>query len=363
MGRTLEKGLAYQELQSAAQEAVAIDERVFGHGDGLPRRIADGAWGEHVSSRDALDLAAVWRATAEKMRYARALTGEIGLGGHEDLGRSSIHRQLPLNRKERYYTGTVLPMLMASDGFANLDRFLKLCGLEVAVDPGLGGLQDFQFFTEYGFAESVFTPQDRERWPELVEADTPDVVIGGPDWLVAVEAKMFHSPTAADLDTQMRRQAAVIEMWIARLGLHRDRVAHVLLLPEALARSANGHGWPIVLWEDVLDAYRTVGPRYWANVLSEALLRYDELVTRPLGFGRNAVAKMSGADIVDAHATGELDFDHVGRGGGLRGARFQEDVVSGRWRTFVYEVRQGSLPGNKNWFTVGEFIVATAKSS
>src|SRR6185312_6165083 len=34
---------------------------------------------------------------------------------------------LPLNRKERFYTGTVLPMLIASDGFMHLNRFLRLC--------------------------------------------------------------------------------------------------------------------------------------------------------------------------------------------------------------------------------------------
>ncbi|CAN5821140.1 hypothetical protein BH24ACT5_BH24ACT5_30930 [soil metagenome] len=108
-------------------------------------------------------------AMAKEVRHSRAVAGALQTSDDPvqdwtplNLGRTADER-LPLNRKERYYTGTVLPMIVAADGFAHLHRFLHLSGLRVDpawVTPLVGG-QDIQFFTEYGFAESVFTPGTR----------------------------------------------------------------------------------------------------------------------------------------------------------------------------------------------------------
>lgn len=84
-----------------------------------------------------------------------------------DLSAPNPDRWLPLNRKERYCTGTVLPMVTASDGFAHPRRLLALCGLG-SVQPVVGGLDggdEIAFFTDYGFSESVYTPADREARP------------------------------------------------------------------------------------------------------------------------------------------------------------------------------------------------------
>ena len=267
---------------------------------------------------------------------------------------------LPLNRKERYYTGTVLPGLVASDGFAHLERLLKLCGLAVDLDGWLGEPAELLFCTEYGFAESVFTADDRERWGGALDADTPDVVIAGPDWLVAIEAKMFHNPSAADLNGQMTRQSKVISRWIEVLGLPTERVKHVLLLPEKLAAASDGHGWQVVTWEQVLEEYRLVGPRYWANVLATALADYDSLVSTGPAFGKNKDARLTGAEIVDLHAEGTLPYSSVGRSEGLTGGPFLEDIRTGAWRTRSYEVRDGAPP-NANWFSIADFIAATAE--
>lgn len=37
-----------------------------------------------------------------------------------------VDHGLPLNRKERFYTATVLPMLVCTDDFGHLDRLLEL---------------------------------------------------------------------------------------------------------------------------------------------------------------------------------------------------------------------------------------------
>ena len=63
--------------------------------------------------------------------------------------------RLPINRKERYYTGTVLPMIVASDGFKHFGRFLALCGMpEVALEADPNST-NIQFLAEYGFEESL----------------------------------------------------------------------------------------------------------------------------------------------------------------------------------------------------------------
>ncbi len=47
----------------------------------------------------------------------------------------------------------------------------------------------------------------------------------------------------------------------------------------------------------------------------------------------------------------------VGRQGGQSGRAFAEDVRTGRWRTWPYEVSDELRPPNKNWFTVERFLV------
>lgn len=263
------------------------------------------------------------------------------------VGMNPTARSLPLNRKERFYTGTVLPMLVCADNFRHLGSFLSLCGLR---DCRAG--EDVQFFTEYGFAESVYTETDKQTWPTGLKHDTPDVVIRSGDWLLTVEAKMFHNPTAAALDRQMKAQKPLVDLWVERLGVSQHQ--HVLLLPRRLAEQADlAAAWPVVTWEAVLDLYRGIADPYWVKVLDEALAQYDALVSTGPGFGQNMDARMTGFDIV----TGWPDHGYLtmGRQGGLVGALLKTDIDSGSWRTHSYEVSKQPTAANANWFTIEEF--------
>lgn len=353
------KGDGDRVVRSSVEKTRGFGQRVFGDG-GMARQIVDGEWAGNFEGSAARDLAGLWDALGEHIRFVRSETGQESSSVSDTVPSREWLCGLPLNRKERFYTGTVFPGLIGSDGFAHLGRFLELCGLEVSIDARLDGPHELLFCTEYGFAESVFTAEDRERWGSGLDADTPDVVIAGPDWLVAVEAKMFHNPNASDLNAQMSRQAKVISRWVDVLGLPKNRVMHVLLLPEKLAAASPGHGWPVVTWERVLEEYRVVGPRYWANVLGTALADYDFLVSTGPTFGKNKDARLTGAEIVDLHATGILPYSSVGRSGGLKGAPLLSDISSGTWRTQSYEVRHGDPP-NDNWFSMADFIAETAK--
>lgn len=346
----------FTEMKQAAEWAASVGERVFGEG-GVVRQIAAGDWDGEFDAQGAKDAAGVLRTVAEHVLFTRADGAGAFTTPPTDPNRDWL-MGLPINRKERFYTGTVLPMLVATEDFAHLGRFLRLCGIDVQINSARGALGEVSFVTEYGFAESVYTSADREKWDTKSAGDTPDVVIAGADWLVAVGAKMFHNPSAVDLDLQMRRQALIVQRWTAILGLDPGRVKHTLLLPETLARASSGHGWPVTTWEQVYDSYKIVGPRYWSNVLLTALASYDELVSKGPTFGANKDANLTGAEIVVGFDAGTIPYTSVGRGGGLAGPAFADDIDSCAWQSRRYEVRLGEPP-NPNWFTIEQFVDAT----
>ena len=315
-----------------------------------------------LSDDEAEALAAHFEATAERIRLTRAIAGEVQRASSTpSVAASSGAGRLPLNRKERYFTGTVLPMIVAAEGFQHLGRFLRLCGLRIDENDlrPADGYLPLQFFTEYGFGESVYTDADRTYWHEVIDADTPDVVVAGSDWLLAVEAKVFHDPTANDLTAQMERQAKLVRLWREKLALPADRVRHVLLLPERLAQRVGTLSFDVVTWEDVVDTYDRIGPQYWVSLLKTSLNRHAELESRPVLFGKNADKKLPGATIVKLFADGAADFDWIGRKGGLVGGPFQNDLATGKWRTTTYEVTGGGTAPNRNGFALADFVEAT----
>lgn len=368
---TRDSGDALRNQQEAVRDAAdqlrSQIQRVAGNGDGsswLDQLAADGElhfdrpWTD-IEQRAAADLL---RVLAQKLRGLRQDTGSFGSTHsreywHADEDMSAAF--LPLNRKERYYTGTVLPMIVASDNFAHLPRLLSLCGLPgTKVElVGPGEVPKIQFFSEYSFAESVLTEADSARFTDRpIEADTPDLVLVGPDWLLAIEAKMFHRPSRQALDEQMRRQGVMVDYWTKKLGFETDRVKHVLLLPAELARARTGLSMPVLTWEDIVDSYARVGPSYWVHVLRAALARYADLASPEPTFGTNAHAILTGQDIIDGFYAEALEFTWVGRRGGLNGAALKNDLVNGTVRGRSYEVRRNPLPSNRNWFPVKDFV-------
>ncbi len=78
--------------------------------------------------------------------------------------------RLPLNRKERYYTGTVLPMIVCCDEFAHFGRFLRLCGVPdgaVVAGPGAAIWKVIVVPTSPGSARR------RSPWPGIESALKP----------------------------------------------------------------------------------------------------------------------------------------------------------------------------------------------
>ena len=276
-------------------------ERIAGNGDGSSwlDQMRDGRLPDDWPAGHAGAVAELLSALGERARHTRALAGFVDGNTPQPYAGSGFvqatHQRLPMNRKERYFTGTVLPGLIGDNGFAHIHRFLALCGLDVELqDPDsnpLDASQDIEFFTEYGFAESVHTSLDKARFTDRpYERDTPDVVIVGRDWLLAVEAKVYHRPTRQALEAQLAKQRVIVEYWTGKLALDPRRVAHVLLLPESLAEARQPLSVRVVTWEQVREAYGTVGAGYWLGVLRTALDRYEELASPEPTFRGNADA-------------------------------------------------------------------------
>ncbi|WP_228942875.1 hypothetical protein [Nocardioides sp. Leaf374] len=270
-----------------------------------------------------------------------------------------LDHTLPLNRKERYYTGTVLPGIVCADDMTHLHRLADLMGfpgVDVSGDPADCGLV---FFTEYGLAESVFGPA-RDRFEQLpTDRDTPDVVFlttQPTPVLFALEAKLYDRPSGFDLRAQLDRQAGLLAELASRLAgwleVPTVPVAHCALLPEPQADVDLGGSYPVLTWRQLHAAYADVAAAYWLAILNEALTRYDDLVTR---FKPNDDARLTGADIAAGHHAGTLGYAAMGRTGGLTGSQIRIDIDSGAWHDVQYQVARVH-PGNRNWFTIAEFL-------
>jgi len=274
---------------------------------------------------------------------------------------AAAHTRLPFNRKERYFTGTVLPMIVACEGFAHLGRFLGMCGLgHVHETPGGWG-QDLQFFTEYSFKNAVFTKEDKDRFRGMPSKEyVPDVVLTGPDWILAVEAKMYHYPNQAKINNQVASQGRLIRYWAGAFDIPESRIGHVALLPNVLSTATGVLDIPTITWEQVADEFRDVAPPYWTAVLDFA--NGSRLVnTASNTSGKNADAKITGAEIVSEYPRGTLvhpakgPYLSMGRQGGLNGPALANDLATGKWATQAYEIRVSTEP-RKNWFPIESFV-------
>ena len=267
-----------------------------------------------------------------------------------------LANRLPLNRKERYYTGTVLPMIVASDGFAHLGRFLELCGVpqvSVIADPAFTNIQ---FFTEYNFRESCVADAQK-RSGEPIDGDTPDLVLyieGEPAVLLCVEAKVFDRPSSGDLSKQLQAQSKLLSVISAGVQTKPD-IYQVALLPAGLDPRPQIGEVPVVTWEQVAARYCDVAPAYWIGILNEALNRYGELRSKSTRYNDD---ELPGHQIVDSWGSGDRTFTWMGRAGGLNGQRLQDDIKSDAWRDREYQVRRSPLPSGRNWFAIESFCKA-----
>lgn len=268
---------------------------------------------------------------------------------------------LPLNRKERYYTGTVLPALLCSDAMVHLPRLGGLLELPdplvVRADPDDCTVL---FFSEYSLIESAIGVI-AERFPGMASLpkDTPDVVILVTEpapVLIALEAKLYDRPSNADLTKQLTAQRAQLDQIAEHLSGPLGAavsIEHAALLPQGLADVIGELPARVITWEQILDTYGDVDQPYFLAVLAHALDQYLTLVSPWGGYQQGDVP---GAALVRRHLAGDDTWSHMGAKGGLSSSRVIDRAADGTWTTTLYQARHEPLPWNSNWFTVAEFV-------
>ncbi len=189
--------------------------------------------------------------------------------------------RLPINRKEVYYTSTVLPCIVCADGFAHIERLWELFGINVAqkVDATPGNA-NIQFLTEYNAKQSIYIDLDKARFPVTVETgETPDllILINGPSpVIVGIEAKMYDAVSTGDLLDQLRAQRKNVLDLLAK-GIPGARVVQVALLPKEMAISAEAiqSEAKLVYWEQIVEQFADVASAsYFRGVLSLAAIPF-----------------------------------------------------------------------------------------
>ncbi len=204
--------------------------------------------------------------------------------------------QLPLNRKEVFYTATVLPQVICAEGLAHLGRFLDLAGagdVEVDIDPER---QRVELYTEYNLKIAIEgNPASPHAEHAPKENHTPDLVLligGDPPLLVVVEGKMFERPSVELLTKQIEAQRQTVVEPLRRI-LGPLRVVQVALLPAAYVKTVRDagkgfSGFAVVTWEQIVERYRDVGAaRYFLRRLELALAGYPDLVSKGKRGGQN----------------------------------------------------------------------------
>lgn len=277
---------------------------------------------------------------------------------------ANYNHLLPINRKERFYTGTVLPQIITNDNFKHINLFFDL----IENFPKVKQIQpnsennNIQFLTEYSLKESAnFLGKKYKNLPKT--KDTPDVVIliTEPDLvLIVIEAKMFTSPNVSEFKNQIKAQKEVIKCIQENLDIQSGNIFHLGLVPERYFSQNINADCQIVYWENIVTAYKGIlHGSFFYETLRYALQNFDTLVSANSGafgsFGKNSEDRLPGLEILSLHKVGKGFL--VGRKGGVNGAELKTDKESGGWQTYEYEVNfTGKETPNRNWFSSAEFV-------
>ncbi len=264
-----------------------------------------------------------------------------------------LNRGLPFNRKERFFTATVVPALLGPS-WERLVEVLRHVAVESDHVIWTTDHANTQVFSEYGIGESILASDVRFEGL-TVPRDTPDLVIYQPNRvLVGVEAKMFDVPGRAELLEQLSRQATVLAVLARALDLPEQYVHQVALLPNETATAVGPlpDGVRSLAWRDLL-AICSEGPQWALDVLRFALDNWPDLAGTGKGASPDEI--VVGERILHRYRLGDLTHAVMGRNRGLDGPEFIEDIDTESWRSHPYPVRLNGPAPNRNWFPVADF--------
>lgn len=263
--------------------------------------------------------------------------------------------ELPLNRKEKFYTGTILPALLFHNGLNNFYNFLqKIDDFPHEVNEARTK-DNFLFYTEYNLKQSADRKKNVGRIIPTETNETPDAIIEilkPKKVFIVIEAKMFHNVSQTGLSSQISKQRKrVIEPLKKAFNLKENQVFHIALVPKE-SKLKSGKYYQVINWEVFIDNGEfDLKNNYFYNHLKFALDNYKELVST--GSPPPPYHRKKGQQIYE---DGKNNVNYwVGRQGGKK--RIIEDIKFNEWETYEYYVNQDKPPtGRKgNWITSKEF--------
>lgn len=275
-----------------------------------------------------------------------------------------LKRELPLNRKERFFTGTVLPALLFHDGLENFFTFISLIdGFPKEINLSATG-ENFLFYTEYNLQESAGSRNVGARI-EVPHKDTPDVIIEilyPRKMFIVIEAKMFHNVTKAALIEQVARQKERVGRYIAdHFSLDSGAIFFLALVPRKLGINSCAE-LQVIHWEALLDNLNNIKHNVFFNYLKYALENYEKLVSIS-SFGQASTVKyyMPGQEIFQNQEG--VNSHWVGREGGER--KFIDDITTGKWKSYKYSMNSTKPEKGRhgNWIGVQRFVELVGKYS
>lgn len=277
-------------------------------------------------------------------------------------------------RTERYFTATLLPLVLFHDDFAGLRAFAELVESRVGSEhDGRGTMRakvtpDFDFsdpevITEFHIARDLhhygarLAGSDAEASVEdgVEKRDAPDLVLVLGREVIVVEAKFFVGFTASGLQAQLRSQKRQVRhLFESRPSLRAWR--HVALVPEALeGLDCDG----VITWDDVAELSCTLlGPsHYVSRRFMNAVARYPRATG--VSVAQNYESKLSLAGALErcrlegnavwiGHTGGEADLR-------MRGVAY---ALAKQWKWRRADT--GGAIGRANWISGTRFAALIA---
>ncbi len=272
-------------------------------------------------------------------------------------------------RSERYFTATLLPLILFHDEFTGLRSFVELIESRAVSERDRNGAKqeksapvydfsDPEIITEfhiardlhhYGGSLSPSEEQDNEKGIE--KRDAPDLVIVLGREMIIVEAKFFVNSSPIGLQVQLQSQRRQVRyLFENRPSLRAWR--HVALVPEMVMDLDCD---AVITWDDIMELSRSVfgSGHYVTCRLENAVARYPR--SSGVTATKNYESKMSLAAVLEkcrmegnaisiGHAGGEADLR-------MRGADYAHEKPW-KWR---HADTDGKID-HANWIPGNRFI-------
>jgi hypothetical protein len=240
-----------------------------------------------------------------------------------------------LSRDERYFCAELFHHIRQDIGY-----FVGYLNRDHGAD--LQPNSNWEVVYEACFYRDLWHAGPRDE-PLFSPKRTFDLALFSDDDILLIEAKAQQAFDPVQLQLfardaeQVQKQTKVKRVRLAAL-------ASSLYQPDASVREQ--FSGPYITWKDLAALYGG----------DPKLHRADALFEQPAAWkaANNKSGHMQGASLLAAFEDGARFF--VGRDGGLDGARFADDVATGRWQRQSYQTdREAQKPSNRNWFSLEDF--------